>query len=138
MEPLLGQVVSGGDVFPDREGAIVGFHVIEDVPHIAEENRITSSDEGEGFYRLVLHYGFMDEVDVPAALVAWRDCGTTLDMMKTSFFLSRQTLLTASRPGMARWREKLFAWMLRNAQTAMEFFKLPSNRVVELGSQVEI
>ena len=111
---------------------------IEDVPHVPEKERITSSDEGEGFYRVVLHYGFMDEVDVPVALARLRKCGEAFDPMKTSFFLSRQTLLTATRPGMARWREKLFAWMLRNAQTAMEFFKLPSNRVVELGSQVEI
>ena len=111
---------------------------IEDVPHIAEDKRITSSDEGNGFYRIKLHYGFMDEVDVPAALTALETCGGAFRVMKTSFFLSRQTLLTATRPGMARWREKLFAWMLRNAQTAMEFFKLPSNRVVELGSQVEI
>jgi KUP system potassium uptake protein len=112
--------------------------VIEDVPHIAEDKRISSSDEGEGFYRIVVHYGFMDDVDVPAALAAFRNCGPQINIMKTSFFLSRQTLLTADRPGMAVWREKLFAWMLRNAQTAMEFFKLPSNRVVELGSQVEI
>jgi KUP system potassium uptake protein len=111
---------------------------IEDVPHVPDEERITNSDEGEGFYRVVLHYGFMDEVDVPAALARLRKCGDAFDPMKTSFFLSRQTLLTATRPGMARWREKLFAWMLRNAQTAMEFFKLPSNRVIELGSQVEI
>jgi KUP system potassium uptake protein len=60
-------------------------------------------------------------------------------MMDTSFFLARQTLLaTGTRPGMAVWREKLFSWMLRNAESAMEFFKLPPNRVVELGSQVEI
>ena len=111
---------------------------IEDVPHIGAAKRITSSDLGEGFYRLVIHYGFMDEVDVPAALRAAGNCGAKFDMMKTSFFLSRQTLLTADRPGMARWREKLFAWMLRNAQSAMEFFKLPTNRVIELGSQVEI
>jgi KUP system potassium uptake protein len=58
--------------------------------------------------------------------------------MDTSYFLSRQTLLTSARPAMAVWREKLFAWMMRNAETAMEFFKLPTNRVVELGSQVEI
>jgi KUP system potassium uptake protein len=111
---------------------------VEDVPHIPDEKRLTTTDEGEDFYRIILHYGFMDEVDVPAALAALRNCGGEFDIMKTSFFLSRQTLLTASRPGMARWREKLFAWMLRNAQTAMEFFKLPANRVVELGSQVEI
>jgi KUP system potassium uptake protein len=59
-------------------------------------------------------------------------------MMETSFFLSRQTLLAASRPGMALWREALFSWMVRNAESAMDFFKLPTNRVVELGSQVEI
>ena len=111
---------------------------IEDVPHIADEKRLTINDEGEGFYRIVLHYGFMDEVDVPAALAGLRNCGGEFNIMKTSFFLSRQTLLAATRPGMARWREKLFAWMLRNAQTAMEFFKLPANRVVELGSQVQI
>jgi KUP system potassium uptake protein len=64
--------------------------------------------------------------------------GQGFDMMKTSFFLSRQTLIAAARPGMPLWREKLFAWMLRNATSAMEFFKLPTNRVVELGSQVAI
>jgi KUP system potassium uptake protein len=111
---------------------------VEDVPHIPESKRITCADEGEGFYRVVVHYGFMDEVDVPGALTALRKCGPAIEMMKTSFFLSRQTLLTATRPGMAPWREKLFAWMLRNAQSAMEFFKLPTNRVIELGSQVEI
>jgi KUP system potassium uptake protein len=59
-------------------------------------------------------------------------------MMETSFFLARQTLLASAKPGMALWREKLFSWMLRNAESAMEFFRLPPNRVVELGSQVEI
>ena len=81
----------------------------------------------------------MEEIDVPRALgklkrLRRRQC----KMMDTSFFLARQTLLASSRPGMAIWREKLFAWMLRNAESAMEFFKLPTNRVVELGSQVEI
>ena len=65
-------------------------------------------------------------------------CGKACKMMDTSFFLARQTLISTSHPGMAIWREKLFAWMLRNAESAMEFFKLPTNRVVELGSQVEI
>jgi KUP system potassium uptake protein len=96
------------------------------------------SEIGDGFYRLVLHYGFMEETDVPAALREVATCGTPFEMMQTSFFLSRQTLLTAERPGMAVWREKLFAWMMRNAATPMEFFRLPTNRVVELGSQVEI
>ena len=84
-------------------------------------------------------YGFMEETDVPAALSKLDNiCGGPFEMMQTSFFLSRQTLLTAEKPGMAIWREKLFAWMMRNAATPMEFFRLPTNRVVELGSQVEI
>ena len=90
-------------------------------------------DYGSGFFRVVLRYGFMEEIDVPAALAQLKDIGPQCKMMDTSFFLARQTLLASSRPGMAIWREKLFAWMLRNAESAMEFFKLPTNRVVELG-----
>ena len=111
---------------------------IEGVPFVSPDKRASTTTLGEGFHRVVLNYGFMEEVDVPAALAAIKDCGGSYDPMKTSFFLSRQTLLVSSRPGMAGWREKLFAWMLRNAESAMEFFKLPTNRVVELGSQVEI
>ena len=110
---------------------------IEDVPFVPVEKRVATEDYGSGFMRATLHYGFMDEIDVPSALAKVESCGTQ-NVMRTSFFLSRQTLLTAERPGMAIWREKLFAWMLRNAESAMEFFKLPTNRVVELGSQVEI
>jgi KUP system potassium uptake protein len=111
---------------------------IEDVPYVSEEKRMEQKDYGSGFYRVVLRYGFMEEIDVPAALAQLKGCGPQCKMMDTSFFLARQTLLASSRPGMAIWREKLFAWMLRNAESAMEFFKLPTNRVVELGSQVEI
>jgi len=111
---------------------------IEDVPYVEKGQRAELHDLGSGFYRLILHFGFMQEVDVPAELTELEGCGPKFKMMDTSFFLARQTLLTASRPGMAVWREKLFAWMLRNAESAMEFFKLPTNRVVELGSQVEI
>ena len=111
---------------------------IEDVPYVAFEKRLETKDYGSGFYRVLLRYGFMEEIDVPAALAQLKDIGNQCRMMDTSFFLARQTLLASSRPGMAIWREKLFAWMLRNAESAMEFFKLPTNRVVELGSQVEI
>jgi len=111
---------------------------IEDVPYVQDEKRVEQKDYGSGFFRVLLRYGFMEEVDVPAALAQLKDCGPQCKMMDTSFFLARQTLLASSRPGMAIWREKLFAWMLRNAESAMEFFKLPTNRVVELGSQVEI
>ena len=112
---------------------------IADIPYVDEEDRFVITALGDGFYRVVLHSGFMEETDVPAALSKLDNiCGGPFEMMQTSFFLSRQTLLTAEKPGMAIWREKLFAWMMRNAATPMEFFRLPTNRVVELGSQVEI
>ena len=111
---------------------------IADVPYVADEGRSEFTDLGQGFYRMVINYGFMEDPDVPAVLARNKQCGAAFRMMDTSFFLSRQTLLSSDKPGMAIWREKLFAWMLRNAESAMEFFKLPTNRVVELGSQVEI
>ncbi|PXA84464.1 potassium transporter Kup [Nostoc sp. 3335mG] len=111
---------------------------IEDVPYVGQAYRTQVKEFGQGFYRMVVHYGFMQEPDVPAALSNVQGIGAPLRMMDTSFFLARQTLIASSKPGMWIWREKLFAWMLRNAESAMEFFKLPSNRVVELGSQVEI
>jgi len=111
---------------------------IEDVPFVIGDRRVETKDHGAGFFRIILRYGFMEEIDVPAALSRVKQCGPQFKMMDTSFFLARQTLIASSRPGMAIWREKLFAWMLRNAESAMEFFKLPTNRVVELGSQVEI
>jgi len=111
---------------------------IADVPYVTEANRLEFADLGQGFFRMLINYGFMEDPDVPAVLLSTKQCGADLKMMDTSFFLARQTLLPSSRPGMAIWREKLFAWMLRNAESAMEFFKLPTNRVVELGSQVEI
>jgi KUP system potassium uptake protein len=111
---------------------------IEDVPYVPEDRRMQTENYSEGFFRVVLRYGFMEELDVPAELGKLRDCGPTCRMMDTSFFLARQTLISTARPGMANWRERLFAWMLRNSESAMEFFKLPPNRVVELGSQVEI
>jgi KUP system potassium uptake protein len=112
---------------------------IEDVPFVDVGRRFEMHDLGRGFYRLIIRYGFMEETDVPAALQCVESCGPQFKMMDTSFFLARQTLLASgAAPGMAVWRERLFSWMLRNAESAMEFFKLPPNRVVELGSQVEI
>jgi KUP system potassium uptake protein len=111
---------------------------IEDIPFVAREKRTETKDYGAGFFRVILRYGFMDEINVPSALADISGIGTQCKMMDTSFFLARQTLLPSARPGMALWREHLFSWMLRNAESAMSFFKLPTNRVIELGSQVEI
>jgi KUP system potassium uptake protein len=112
---------------------------IEEVPHVADEKRLEVHDAGEGFYRVILHYGYMEEVNIPGDLVRIDTCGEPFAMMSTSFFLGRQKLIASKkRPGMALWREKLFAWMLKSSESAMEFFKLPTNRVVELGSQLQI
>ncbi|MEY4472180.1 MAG: hypothetical protein RL671_484 [Pseudomonadota bacterium] len=121
-----------------HERVVILTVAIQDVPFVDEAERCSVKDLGQGFYRMSLRYGFLEETDVPAALKRSDICGGPFEMMKTSFFLSRQTLLPSAKPGMALWREKLFAWMLRNAASAMEFFRLPTNRVVELGSQVEI
>jgi KUP system potassium uptake protein len=111
---------------------------VTDMPYFPEIDRFMHEDLGDGFHRVILRYGFMESPDIPAALKSFHQCDGEFRMMDTSFFLSRQTLLPSQRPGMAIWREKLFAWMLRNAESAMEFFRLPTNRVVELGSQIEI
>jgi KUP system potassium uptake protein len=121
-----------------HERVVVMTIAIQDVPMVDEAERVTVKDFGNGFYKMMIRFGFLEETDVPSALKGVKLGGESIDMMKTSFFLSRQTLIASSKPGMAIWREKLFAWMMRNAASAMEFFRLPVNRVVELGSQVEI
>src|SRR5262249_31947872 len=116
------------------------LHVkVEEVPHVADDKRIEVHDAGHGFYRVILHYGFMEEVDIPHDLSTTKMCGEPFNMMSTSFFLGRQKLIPSKKvPGMALWREKLFSLMLKSSESAMEFFKLPTNRVVELGSQLQI
>lgn len=112
---------------------------VEEVPYVAAEERRTQQELGGSFHRVVLRYGFMDEVDVPRDLAGLQCPGGPFDMMKASFFLGRQKLVaSAAKPGMALWREHLFAWMSRSSESAMEFFRIPTNRVVELGSQVQI
>ncbi|WP_342358369.1 potassium transporter Kup [Terrarubrum flagellatum] len=103
-------------------------------PVVEPERRMTIEELGGGFARVVILYGFAESPDVPAALGKV----SGFDPMMAAYFLSRQTLVPTSKPGMALWREHLFAAMVRNSETPMSFFKLPVNRVVELGSQVEI
>jgi KUP system potassium uptake protein len=121
-----------------HERNIIATVVIERIPHVPTDRRIEVLTVGHGIHRAVLRYGFMDEVDLPEALRSCHGWDPELKPMETSFFLGRQTLIASERPGMMIWREKLFAWMQRNAESAMDFFRLPTNRVVELGSQVEI
>jgi KUP system potassium uptake protein len=112
---------------------------VEEIPHVDPARRADVADAGHGFYRVILHYGFMEEVDIPQALAELDGCGARFEMATTSFFLGRQKLIASKdRPGMALWREHLFAWMSKASESAMDFFKLPTGRVVELGSQVRI
>jgi KUP system potassium uptake protein len=111
---------------------------IEDVPYVAPDEQPTVQDLGQGFFRVTLRRGFMEEMNVPEALKRIEGVGGPLDMEQTSFFLSRQTPLATEIKGMMLWRERLFGWMMRNAESPMEFFCLPSHRVVEMGSQVKI
>ena len=122
-----------------HERVIILTVKVAGVPHVNVQNRIETKEVGEGFYQVILHYGFMEEVDIPGDLQLVKDAGGPFNMMSTSFFLGRQKLIaTKEKPGMALWREKLFAWMLKSSESAMEFFRLPINRVIELGSQVQI
>jgi KUP system potassium uptake protein len=110
----------------------------EEVPSVPEEQRLELTVLPKNFYRLIVRYGFMEEPDVPAALRKAEEQGLHCDPMQSSYFLSRETLIPSAKPGMAIWREHVFAWMSRSATSAMDFFNIPPNRVVELGTQIEI
>jgi KUP system potassium uptake protein len=109
-----------------------------EVPYVADADRIQIVNLGKSFFRVFVHYGFMEQPDIPQALAACGEKGLAFDLDKTSFFLSREVVVPKLAPPMALWRELFFIWMLRNAQSATEFFRIPTNRVVELGTLVEI
>lgn len=108
------------------------------VPYLPIDERVHVEDLGQGFYRILVYYGFMQPPNIPAALRLVKEPGLTLEPMEVSFFLGRETLISTKKPSMAGWRKKLFALMSANARTATAFFELPPNRVVELGAQIEL
>lgn len=110
----------------------------EEIPYVEMERRITVADLGEGFFRVIGRYGFMEEPDAQEILKLCKPLGLNFREMETTFFLSRETIIASERRGLARWRKRLFALLSRNAQPANAYFRLPPNRVVELGLQVEI
>jgi KUP system potassium uptake protein len=112
--------------------------VTKEVPYVSDEEQTEVRELGAGLYRLVARYGFMETPEVPALLANVEIPGVSFDPASTTFFLGRETLLATSRPGMAIWRERLFSWMVRNAEGAALYFRLPPNRVVELGAQIEL
>jgi KUP system potassium uptake protein len=109
-----------------------------DIPRVPLAERLKIEEFACNFLRLEAHYGFMEDQDIPALLEECGRRGTPFDMMETSFFVSRETLIPTVAPGMALWREKLFVSMSKNATKATEYFNIPTNRVVELGTQVEL
>jgi KUP system potassium uptake protein len=107
-------------------------------PHIEEQHRVEVEQLQAGFYRVVGHYGFMEEPNVPRLLEKCRTGGLDLNPQQCTYFLSRENLIPTRGVGMAYWREVLFTMMSRNATSAAAFFKLPPNQVVELGMQIEL
>ena len=121
-----------------HERVILLTVVTNDVPHVRSDDRAEVQHLGQGFYRLTLHYGFMEEPDVPEALREASARGFPIEVADTTFFLGVETLLATRRPGLPLWRERLFVLIARNAVRANAFFKIPPERVVELGMQVEL
>lgn len=113
--------------------------VTEDVPRVGAADRLTVEDLGQGFSRMIVHYGFMQEPNVPVALRLAEKLGLEIDLERTTYYVGRETIIpTEEVPGMMLWREKLFAFLSRNAMRATSFYNLPPDRVVELGIQVQI
>jgi KUP system potassium uptake protein len=109
-------------------------------PWIDMKDACEVEDMGNNCFRVIIHFGFMNQPDITQALKACEPKGLTFNMMETSFFLSREKIVPVAtiESGMPMWREHLFAAMARNAGTAVDHFNIPTNRVIELGTQVEI
>jgi KUP system potassium uptake protein len=110
----------------------------EEVSHVAHADHLEHTLLADGFHRIIARHGFMEEPDVPQLLKKCASKGLHFEMARTTFFLGRETILASKNPGMAIWREKIFALMTRNAQSATTYFKIPAERVIEVGAQVEM
>ncbi len=121
-----------------HERVVILTIIIEDIPAVPKEDYIWIEDLGHGFWRIKGHYGFNEIPDVPQLL---EDCGRQnlhFDLMQTSFFLNRETIVLAPSSGLAKWRGHLFIWMSHLSSKASDYYRIPSNRVIELGTQVQI
>jgi KUP system potassium uptake protein len=110
----------------------------EDVPQMPADRRMELTELAPGIHRIILRYGFQESPNIPRELISLRESGVAFEPMQTSYFLGRETLVQAVVPKMSRWRQWLFTLMSRNAVPATEFFRIPSDRVVELGVRVAI
>jgi KUP system potassium uptake protein len=112
--------------------------VFHDVPWVAPGERVVVETLAPGFWKVRVHYGFKDTPDIPKALASCQSEELPINLFETTYFLSRETIVSTRRAGMARWREGLFAFMSRNAGSAADFLRLPNNCVIELGTRVQI
>jgi len=120
-----------------ERNVLLTVEVLE-TPTAEDDERVTIENLDDNFYKLTLRFGFAEDPDVPDTIESIQACGLPFELMDTTFFLSRESIVATDRPGMARWRDKLFVFMQRNATPATAFFQIPGNRLVELGTQVEI
>jgi KUP system potassium uptake protein len=110
----------------------------EDIPRVPPDARVQLTSLSKKFMQLVLHFGFMERPNVPRALALARKHGWTFDIMSTSFFLSRRSVRPDPRSGMPRWQDHLYIFLAHNADDASSYFQLPTDRVVEIGTQVTV
>ncbi|TAN52139.1 MAG: potassium transporter Kup [Rhodospirillales bacterium] len=123
-----------------HERVVILTVIVDDVPFVPQEWRVESRELEQGFHQVLLHYGFMQDPDIPKALALARtdELGFFYEPMSISYFLSRETVIPSATPSLPVWQAYLYASLARMAASAMDFFRLPINRVVELGGQVEI
>lgn len=121
-----------------HERIIILTVVTRDEPWVSRDERLKIRHFGDGLYRVRVYYGFNQAPSIPDALELCKDKGLSINLVDTSFFLARESLISTSRPGMAIWRERLFIRLARNAESAMAFWRIPPDRVVELGLMVEL
>ena len=121
-----------------HEKNVIATVSIAETPRVAEADRVVITAFNEDFRKLVIHYGFMETPNVPKALGLCRKQGLKFDIMATSFFLGRRSVVPAAQAAMPLWQDKLFIFLLKNGSNPTEFFKIPAGRVVELGAQVSV
>jgi KUP system potassium uptake protein len=107
-------------------------------PRVDASQRVRIEQVGATFMRVLLKFGYMETPNIPRALAIARKLGWQFDIMSTSFFLSRRALRPASHSGMPQWQDRLFIWLARSANDATDYFQIPSDRVVEVGTQVTV
>ena len=112
--------------------------VFEDIPWVKPEDRLVSSKVGEGFWQIIIHYGFMDRPNIPRELANCAISEVEIDPFTTSYFVSRETIVPSSKGVMPKWRDALFSTMSRNAGSVVNYFRIPSNSVIELGSRINL